>query len=187
MAQLYCSGPVHVYFGLGGGGSPVYFGTSESAPRIEIKHYFNTVKNDIAGDQAPFDFQWVGETATISADFTRWNNPLWLQMMSRPFATSTAGINGIGDYGTFMVQEGATYQAWLQFPYASTKAAMAGLEAGFHFFSTFLLSPDSKTIGMRANKVRATWFATQVFGITTGNNVTAKLYDFSMQGLPSAS
>jgi len=164
----------------------VYFGTSEGAPRFRIQKYFADVHNDFASDVQPFDKQYLGMTGLVSGDFTRWRNDLWLQMLSAPNPTGTPGLNPGGDLGTFMQQEGMTYQVWMQNPY-SAKAAMSGLEAGIHFLSTFLIGPEEKVVGTRTNKVRVSWFALGVFVPDVGNTVREKLYDFNMSGLPGIS
>jgi len=183
--QLWCGGPAHVFVGLGAGNSPVYLGTSEGAPSFQITPYFNRVKNDWAGDQAPFDMQYVGQTATVSCDFTRWDNSLWLEMLSRPNFLNTPGLNAGGDLGTFMVAEGFTYPLWLQNPYATAKTAMFGLEAGFRFLAAISTGPDTKTLGTRTMKARMQWFCTQNFTVGPSNTVLAQLYDNNMNGLPS--
>ena len=182
--QLWCGGPANVFVGLGSGKSPLYLGTTESAPNFQIKSYFNPVKNDWAGDQQPFDMQYIGQTGLVTGDFTRFNNVLWQQMLSRPNGAGTPGFNVAGDLGAFMVQEGWTFPLWLQNPYATLKASMAGLEAGIQFFNAILVGPDSKTLGLRTMKARFTWFCISQFAPTTGNAVSAGLYTFNVSGLP---
>lgn len=186
--QLWCGGPAHVFLGLGSGGSPLYFGTSEGAPRFRKIKHIAEVRNDLAGDMQSFDRQYLGEMILVSGDFTRWANTLLLQMWSMPnFLTGAPGTNPGGDYGTFLIQEGFAFPLWLQNPYAVAKAAMAGLEAGIHGFAAILIGPDEKTPGMRTNKVRCAWLLHPLFTPDVNNTVRSRLYDFSMAGLPSVS
>lgn len=141
--------------------------------------------NDLAGDMQSYDRQYLGTMAIVSGDFTRWNNQLLLQMWSMPNPFATPGLNPGGDYGTFLIQEGFAFPLILQNPYASLKASMAGLETGLMYYAAWLMGPDDKTIGTRANKARCIWMCHPIFVPDQNNSVRASLYTTVIPSVPS--
>jgi hypothetical protein len=133
----------------------------------------------------PFDHQYLGQAAMVSARFNRFRNDLYLEMMSLPNPFGTPGLNPGGDLGTYLIQEGFAFPIWIQQPYASAKAAMSGLEAGLHYGAAFMLGPDEKTPGMGQHEANCIFFCTPINTMDTNNTVKSILYDFSVSGLPT--
>lgn len=178
MAQVYVTGPALIYAGLANalGTSPVFVGTGESAPDIDIKAEFDPVMNDLGGTRVPFDRCFEGEEGMVSVVLNRFNWSAIRQMMSRPrFFTGTPGSNPSGDVGTLMGQEGMTFNLWLVWPF-STKAAMGGgaaanaMPSAVRFVSAFLLSPDKIQSGTKDQKLHLIWQCQRGFSVTAGGN-----------------
>ncbi len=197
MAKLWATGPVHIFVGISGTAkSPIYLGTGETAPNIDIKIEYSPVMNDIGGDRLPFDRIYEGSEADISVVLTRWNEPTVAALMSVPNAAGVRGRQTPTDLGTLMGSEGYTFPVWLLFPRSPLNAggllAQAGMPAGYRFFSCINMG-DSMQFGTRANKhhvmVHATrgWNRPGVYNpaiVGSFNNATADttftLYDHNM-------
>ena|ERR1051326_8431687 len=188
-AQLWTTGPAHLYIGPTNPSSPLtasalYLGTAEVAPQIEILAKYAPVFNDLAGSQVPFDTIFEGEMGHTFVELNRFNEATLAIAQNRPnhFTSGTRGSNVGGDVGTLMLTEGKAFSVYVVFPYAS-KPAYAGMPAGYRFPFSVLLSPDRFTkLGTRERKValifehlRGFYPATGVFG----------LYDNVVAGLPN--
>lgn len=181
--QQWCTGPAHVFVGLGSGGAPLYFGSCERFPRPVFSPVFIENPNDIAGGK-PLDKSFQGEDAVLSGDFTRWDEPMFAQMQARPNYGGTRGVVTGGGLGAFMGQEGYSYPVWIQYPY-SAKAAMNNLPAGYRFRQCWLEGPDHVEPGTTPYKIRIMWYALPIYVPDTNNSIRAILYDHDMTGLPS--
>lgn len=192
MAQPYVTGPAHLYVGLGASFAPLYLGTAERTPRIEIRPAWDAVFNDIAGGKIPLDWLYEGEEAFVTADVTRWNEPVYTLLSARP-RTSTAGAvqgqNVPGDIGTLLISENFAFPLWIQFPYVGKAAMAAGnLPPGYRFIAAWLEGPDDlDNLGTMARKTRLVFHCGRAYALSTnaaGGGMTFTLYDHNMTGLP---
>src|SRR5262245_20111872 len=138
--QLWSTGPAHMVVGFssitGPIGTPLYLGTAEESPKIDIRPNYEPVYNDLVC-QTPFDPSFQGEEAFLAATLTRWNEQTYagLSARPRPFSTTaTRGVTRSGDIGLMPLTEGWAPTLWVLFPYAA-KSAMAGMPAGYRFVS----------------------------------------------------
>lgn len=201
MAKVYCTGPAHLFVGVGDlvNKTPLYLGTAESAPQISWRREYELVMNDLGGARLPLDRTAQGEEATISAVLTRWNESVFSRLMSVPVYTATRGQESTqpgDDLGTVMGQEGFTFPVWITFPYAVSHAAFVGdMPPGYRFWSCINMA-DAIMPGTRAKKHQVMFQATRAWtaksapvGSLTesgGGALLARmvLYDNDMSGLP---
>lgn len=145
MAQLWCTGPAHIFVGNGGSASQrtvQYLGTAEQAPQIIIDPQYEQAFNDVGGGLVPIDELYQGEVANVSMVLTRWNEDVLQDIRSLPnFATNSPGAHGSIDLGTLMLSEGCTYPLYIKFPYAQAKTAMAGMPNGYRFWAAKNVGP----------------------------------------------
>jgi hypothetical protein len=138
--------------------------------------------NDIAGPRIAFDQMYAGEEGMVSADLTRWNEPVYQSISSRPDPIAGARGTDRNLYrGTMMLHENVAYDLWVQYP-ASALAAYATLPAGYHFFKAFLEGPDQLSPGVRPYKVRTIFHCLAFYSPADGN---FSLYDHNMAGIPN--
>lgn len=163
MAQAWTTGPAHLFAAPQGGGSnsPLYLGTAEKKPDINIITEYEPVMNDLAGQRLPYDRAYSGKEAIISVVLTRMNYHVMAALMTRPnpaagFGGAAGlepdGVNFLNDMGALMGTEGLTYPFWIWFPKAAI-AAYAGMFAGYRFFSCITLGPDRIEPGTEGKKV----------------------------------
>jgi hypothetical protein len=161
-----CTGSVLFFAGVGGGLTgkrPVPFGTAEGMPRYLVERAWKPFFNDLGGSQMPFDEQFAGARALISADINLMDHDVLNQMESVPSLSGFPGINLPFDQGTFMVAEGAATPLWLVFTRALTPAMRAAkLPLGIRFLATWLMGPDTHHVGSDAKKVNLIWRAQRV-------------------------
>lgn len=184
MANLYVTGPAHIFVQLPGIAGPQaysYLGTAERYPKISIRPANEPVFNDIGG-KVPFDMAHMGEEAFVSADISRWNEPVYAALAARPRPGSgTRGVNVAGDIGTLYVTEGFAYSLAVLFPYAAKLVyAAAGMPAGYRFLSSYLVGPDElEPLGTTPRKIRLMWHCLRTYDPSTGSLF---LYDHDMTG-----
>lgn len=191
MAILTTTGPVHLYCSPGDpdDGSttsftPLYLGTGERAPYVEVTPYYKPLFASITGSETPFDYMWTGEDATIIVDLTRWNEQVYQQIVARPNCKVTGpvvrGKYQPKDVGTVMGAEGLTFDLWLQFPYAA-KSTYTDCPRGYHFYRSIVIGPDGITPGTQPNKRRLIFKAWRYLKVADG---TAQLYETNISGIP---
>jgi len=191
MAQLYTTGPAHIYLafptGSGTQNSPVYFGTCEDAPQVQIIPKFEDVYNSIGGT-VPFDKSYQGEVALIDLDMNRYNESVYGILAARP-RVGTRGVNIAGDVGTLMGTEGYTIGVYLKFDFgaagAAPKAAYTanGMPPGYRFPGGIPIGPDRlQNLGTRPRKTNVVFFAIRIWNPATQ---AFGLYDFNLNGLPA--
>lgn len=175
MAQPYVTGPAHMY--VQSGGSPVYLGTAERTPRIEVRPGQIPVMNDIGGPVVPFDMMYSGEEAFISADLTRWNNSVLQTILGRPIVGSPPGADSFGSIGTIISYEGMGFVFYIVFPYSS-KPAYSTQEAGYRFFSCYVIGPDDHySLGTNPRKIHLAIHALRVYDPASQS---LSLFDFNV-------
>lgn len=192
MAQLYTTGPAHMFVAFGAGGGsvtpPLYLGTCQEKPRIQLRPIYEDVKNDLSAG-ATFDKQFGLEEAFIAADLNRFNESTVALVQARnqlPIAAAIGrGAFPLGAVGTLMNTEGVAMTLWLQFPYAAKPAYAAGANAmvpGYRFAAVAAVGPDEIEPGTRVMRKLLMFHAIPLYNATTGGFL---LYDFNVAGLPS--
>lgn len=187
MANIYVTGPCHIYVGFGtidssGVASPTtvpsaiyYLGTAERAPVVNFVKQFEDVANDVAGIAFPVDRTYQGEEATTQMTLSRWNEAVYQRLMTGAKPNSgTPGIDTATDLGTALHLEGGSFHTWLHFPYV-TKAygTIYGMKKGYHFYSSRVASQGVDP-GTKAKKRSV---ALQFARVFNGSDCTWILYD----------
>ena len=181
MAQLWTTGPVHIFCGVGPSHAPLYLGTGEQAPRIDEEDENEPAMNDLSGSRDGHDESFQGTRAMIRVDLNRWNEAVMARVRAVPDAGGTGGIMDFGSMGALWLTENLAYPVWLQFPYSTTKAAYAAAVDGYRFQACIPRSRGTQP-GTRARKISLVWQAKKVYIPATGGHL---LYDHSMVGLPA--
>lgn len=180
-AQLYSTGPAHVYVALPvislgaptGLKTPIYFGTAKISPQIELRAEWEPVFNDLGGKVA-FDTAFMGEEALTSIEFTRWVEPVYAQLANRPtpgggIAGGIRGLTGPLDVGSLMLTEGLNFGLYIIFPFARAKRAYATLPRGYFFPGTFLMGPDKHNqMGTHPKELFLLFHSLRLFNKDTG-------------------
>lgn len=199
--QTWTTGPAHLYAGVGGASlsakTPLYLGTAETKPDIDIEGAYEALMNDLGGSRMPFDRSWQAEEGAISFVLTRWDYGVALRMMCSPnYLANAAGDNLLEDVGSLMGMEGNTFPFWVVFPKQLINP-YTRMPAGFRFWSCVCEYPRRLEPGTRPHKIgmviraQRAWpgTASSPIGLasTMGNvSVGSILYDFDMSGLPAA-
>lgn len=155
MAQLYSTGHCLIYVGIGSpappapsmsptaegavaataiavaaparGILPIFLGTCEEAPIIELKPYYRPLATGDSGDTAD-DVMFMGEEAMIFADINWYLESVYATISARPRYGSVRGSTSPRDIGTLMLRSGNTYPLWVVFT-GSVRPAMGGASA----------------------------------------------------------
>lgn len=187
-SQPWCTGPAHLFVGVGASNAPLYLGTAERTVHYELRHEYEPIMNDIGGIKIPIDVSDQGVHGFVSADMTRFDMTVYNKLAATPRPlVGTPGIYAGGDLGTQLITEGVAYPLWVQFPYGGGfKPAYAPLEPGRRYPLTYLLGPETlEPLGTQPHKRRLVWHALRLLAPSTNNTIAALLYDFSTSGLPS--
>lgn len=161
---------------------PLYLGTAEVTPRIEIHRGYAGWYDDEGGTTLPADDLYEGEEGLIVADINRWNEPAYAfvaSIVNRLGAPSVRGFDAPQSVGSSLTYEGFRYPLWVQFPYAAKpEFALAGMPACYRFFSCNLLGPDVlEPLSHVPSRRRLVWRARRILSVVTG---FAGLYDHDM-------
>jgi len=165
---------------------PVYLGTAEECPRVEIVRGWLPWYDDEQGTTLPADELYEAEESWVTADLTRYNETVYAAIaavISRAaLGGGSRGMNFPSDVGTSMVYEGFTYPLILQFPYVGKPIfAVRGLPAGYRYFNATLAGPDRlETMGSQARKTRLVWRCREYLDLDSG---AMALYDHAMVGV----
>lgn len=201
MAKQYVTGPAHLFVGVdptivratttavaGAAGAvrsvaPAYLGTAERYPKISLRPAYEPTYTD-QGAKVPHDMAFMGEEGFVAADISRWNEPVYNALASRPrHRAGLRGFTGSQDHGSLLIAEGLAYELWVLFPYASKAAFSADMPAGYHFHAAYLIGPDElEPLGTTPRKIRLMWHALRTY---TAQNGSYQLYDHDMSGLPT--
>jgi hypothetical protein len=184
MIGLWSTGPAMLYCGVGPGGTPLFVGTCEGRPNIQVRPEFVPHKNSVAGTLSN-DQCFQGEEAWVTADVNRGNELAFVVLQSRACPGAARGTYPAGTLGRMMLLEGAAYRLWVQHPF-SVKPSMAGRPAGYRFLAAYLAGPEDITAGTGAGKIRLVWHALMVRWAGANNAPQGKLFDHDMSGLPPA-
>jgi hypothetical protein len=184
--QPWVTGPGHLFAHVGSAGAPLYLGTAENNPRIEIRPAYSPYFNNLFSPKVPMDLLFQGEEAFLYLDVNRFNFTVWNAMHSRPSPTGTRGTWTAGQLGSFQIFEANAYAFTVQFPYARAKSAMAGLEYCYRFYNVTPVGPDSlEPIGMDYHKRRIILHALPTLTVGIYNTTVGTLFDNVDTGLPT--
>lgn len=191
MAQLYTTGPAHIFVGVGtgtGGLDVAYLGTCENAPRVQLRPASKGVMNAISGTVVPHDKSFQGEEGFIGLDLTRWNQSVLNVVRGR--AVPSVGPPGAylpGDYGTLMITEGRAMRVWMTFPYAAkaafNQAASGAMPPGYRFLYCEPIGPDD--LGPLSTEARVEHLMFHAIPGYLPEDGSLNLYDFDTTGLPA--
>src|SRR5262245_38706133 len=117
MASLFSTGPAHFFCGVGASFAPLYLGTAEDEPIIELPPEYEQVRNDLAGSRKPLDRQFMGEDAFVGLNLSRWDETVLALVQACPYRSKARGFQAFGSQGAFMQLEGLTFPLWITFPY----------------------------------------------------------------------
>lgn len=204
MAQLYSTGPCHVFVGAPGPtglvyGTTFYLGTAQTKPRISVLRSYKEAMNDLGGQINPVDLTYQGQSAFVSVALSRWNELVYQAAVNRAVGLGPAaqiGTTGIDTFGTLgnlgglAVHEGVLFHLFLTFPKAANPfyAGAGGqtgnggpLPLGYHFFAAVVADQDSLDPGTDYLVRMVQFRCTRVIDIPTQ---TMSLYDHNVVGLP---
>lgn len=188
MAGVWVSGPTELHAGVGSGGGLRFLGWALGGVRVSFRPHWADVHLDLAG-QMPFDCQFMGEEAFVSAELTAWDEAVLAACQTRanPVA-GTPGVMPAGSMGGLMVTEGAAYRLLAYAPYAAGNAlgklTQAGQVPGYNFLRSWLAGPDEiAPLGIRPKQVRIFFRALPVYSPLDGSWT---LYNRDVTGKPLA-
>lgn len=181
MAQLWTTGPAHMYvaFSAGGASTASYLGTAEDAPDLSIESQFSPARNAIGGSAYGTDYRFQGEEAFCAARLTRWDEATYQKLAGRLTNAAAPGAQVTGQVGALMNQENLNFQLFLQFPYQQF-AAFAGLPPGYRFVSALFEGPDRRRGGTNENVLDVAFHCIR----RVSADASYTLYDFNVSGLP---
>lgn len=162
---------------------PVYLGTAERSPSIEIVRGWLPWFDDEMGSSLPADELYEGEEAWVTADVNRWNEGVYAflsAVINRGALGGARGVNYPSDVGTSMVYEAFSYPLILQFPYAGKpQYRFQRMPAGYRFFNATLAGPDRlEPLGTQPSKRRLIWRCRELLDLDSG---AMGLYDNFIQ------
>lgn len=163
---------------------PLYLGTAEDTPTIDIDRAYVPWYDDEGGTSFPADDIYESEQGLVVADISRWNEPVYAYIACVYNQLDPAGGRGYDppfSVGTSMAYEGATYPLWVQFPYAA-KLLYADMPPCYRFYCASLLGPDRlEPLNHLPSKRRLIWRARRYLNVVNG---FAALYDHNMTTPP---
>lgn len=175
MAQMYSTGPVNIFCGVGPTGNPLFLGHGERAPKIRRRRATVKAMTDHAG-AIQADTAYAGQMAMVSVSLTRWNESvltLIRDVAREPGAASFEGTDLPGDIGSLLLEEGKAYRLWLEFPNnlkaAYQRAANGILPPGYQFFAAHLDDSDDEENGYGPRKINLTWICLRALDINERN------------------
>jgi hypothetical protein len=157
---------------------PVYLGSAEETPTINIERSFRPWYDDEMGNTNPADDLYDGDSAVVSADVNRWNEPVYAFIASLVNRAPLGGVRGLNlaqEIGTSMTMEGFSYPLWVQFPFAAKPAmAQGGLPFCYRFFNAHLTNDRLEPLNNEPRKTRLIWQCRRILDVVSG---VAALYD----------
>jgi hypothetical protein len=157
MSQLWSTGPAYFYAAPSPGvyttgGAPLFIGTVETKPIIDVDDEWTPVRNDIGGS-VPIDKLFDGQSGMVTCDFNRFNYGVMQALCTVPNTAAALGFgrlppnafapgfNQAGDVGTLAVTEGQVFALIIVFPYWQKPAygggggpAAGGMVPGYRFW-----------------------------------------------------
>lgn len=185
MAQIYCTGAVHIYVGTkgagGGAGVPKYLGTGRVAPESNVRREYEPVMNDVGGSKIPIEMLSEGRQATTVVDLTRWNqNVINALEEIRSNGNAALGTDLNGDIGAAMILEGYSYATWLVYPFSNKVAYQNVASGAMPKGVKFLASWGTEFIRRGGTKANEYHISLQHLPIYDGKTGSMKLYTYDI-------
>jgi hypothetical protein len=156
-ADPWVAGPAEIHVGVGPGDSLLFLGWTLEGVRITSQPYWAPVRCDDAG-MMPRDMLRLGETWTVTAPLAVFDDAVMEACKNRGNPTGAASTQGsmpVGDIGTMMNEEGASYRLLVYPGFFGMPGKMAGQPN--NFLRAFLQREDTAPIGTRQKIVHATF------------------------------
>lgn len=176
--------------------TPVLLGVCEDTPDIRFSPAYVPYHTDYSGPVHPHDRFFAGAEASVTAELTEFNAPLYGILQSyagaarfalqggrpRPQPFPLRGLERSGHVGTMVGRESSGVPLWIVLPYASKPAfAAAGMEACYRFFCATLDDDSPGPLSCRPRKIRLRWTCQR---LPVANSTGYLLMDTSPVGLP---
>lgn len=187
-SNVWVAGPTEIHVGVGSSGALRFLGWALGGVRVSLRPHFADVHLDLSG-QMPFDAQFMGEEAFVSAELTAWDEAVLTACQTRTGpSTGTAGVMPAGSMGGLMVAEGAAYRLLAYPPYAGGnsvgKVTQTGQVPAYNFLRAWLAGPDDiAPLGIRPKQVRVFFRALSQYQPQDGSFL---LYNRDVTGKPLA-
>jgi hypothetical protein len=145
---------------------PIYLGTSEFSPYLEVDKQYVPLYNDLGGPLIPFDKAYAGKQAFVAADLTRLNWEGISRIMDDPIFSAgdldEALNDGSSDTGTLILTEGYAFGLYLVWPYQAVQA-YSRMYKGFHFKGASAPKITINRMGTQPVRVHVSWHCIRVF------------------------
>lgn len=181
MANIYTTGPAHIFLGRSTDDSDLdalsYFGTFENSPQIVIQNLHEEVMNDIGGD-APVAKSFLGSVGTISGILNRYDEAVYASLANGLYSASSArGIMPRANIGALAQTQSLDFDVLFWFPnntlYTVDDSPYTPPE-GLHFLSVVPQGPDQLLeLGTGARKLQITLQAIPKLVCGTGANAAS--------------
>jgi hypothetical protein len=187
-SNVWVAGPTEIHVGVGSSGGMRFLGWALGGVRVSLRPHWADVHVDLSG-QMPFDCQFMGEEAFITAELTAWDEAVLTACQTRTGpSTGTAGMMPAGSMGALMVSESAAFRLLCYPPYAGGNAVgkltQAGQVPAYNFLRAILAGPDDiAPLGIRPKQVRAFFRALPLYSPVDGSFT---LYNRDSTGKPLA-
>ncbi len=155
--DVHVTGPVHHYVRVAGSTDTIfYLGTCEVTPQMQRRLYKSDVKNDIAGNQLPFQRTFDGEAATVSTLLNRFSKDAWTEILLAGFASGNTPLVGSESRWSrgHLVYGQSTFELWQVYDnFLNPFGASANLEIGWYWPQVELLEHNTLAAGTRDEKL----------------------------------
>jgi len=165
---------------------PVYLGTAEITPTIDIERFFLPWYDDEMGTSDPADELYEGDSATVTALVNRWYEPVYAFLACLVNRAPLGGLRGFNlpqEIGSSLVMEGFTSPLWVQFPFFA-KTVMGGdgfMPPCYRFFNAHLTNDRLEPLNHEPRKTLLVWQCKRYLDVVSG---ASGLYDHDMFNPP---
>lgn len=155
--DVHVTGPVQHFIRAGGASGQIYFlGTCEVTPQMQRRKYKSDVKNDIAGNQLPFQRTYDGEAAMVSALLNRYSKDAWTEILLA--GLSSGNVINPGNETRWsrghLVFGQSTFELWQVYDnFFNPMGSSANLEIGWYWPQVELLDHNTIAAGTRDEKL----------------------------------
>lgn len=165
-SQFFVPGPCYTFVGLGSDNAFLFLGFTESGLSIGINPLNEDINVDYAG-LSPGDVSQLGQDASVSGTFTRYDENVALKVQSFMGINGTAGQYGNNQMGNLMVKEGSAYPLLAYFPY-SVKTEFNTMVSCYNFYAAYINNPVSFVASIRRKAPEFNFRCIPVFGTFNG-------------------
>jgi len=180
MSTIYVPGPAYIWPGVGTNRAFVFLGFTERGLNISFSGVYEDVNVDYAGNM-PADIAMLGQRATISGEFTRYNEDV-ANACSAFLWGMLPGVGSTNSMGSLMTIEEGSYPLIVYCPYAIKQVTdvrlssqpnppqqqrLVNMNALYHFPSVYLAENFEVTLSVKRKAPRMSWNAIGVFGAFT--------------------